>query len=56
GLSRDLFDCFLKYQTKMQATFHRMQKTYNFDIVDANRSTESITKELRKKISALLEK
>ncbi len=56
GLSRDLFDCFLKYQTKMQATFHKMQKTYNFDIVDANRSTESITKELRKKISALLEK
>ena len=54
GLSRDLFDCFLKYQTKMQATFHKMQKTYNFDIVDANRSTESITKELRKKISALL--
>ena len=56
GLARDVFDCFLKYQTAMQATFHKMQKTYNFDIVDANRPSESITKELRKKISALLEK
>ena len=55
GLSRDLFDCFLKYQTKMQETFHSLQKTYNFDIVDANRSTDFITKELRKKIGALLE-
>jgi len=55
GLSRDLFDSFLKYQTRMQETFLKMQKTYNFDIVDANRSTDSITKELRKKIGALLE-
>jgi hypothetical protein len=39
----------------MQETFHKMQKTYNFDIVDANRPTDSITKELRKKIGALLE-
>jgi dTMP kinase len=55
GLSRNLFDCFLEYQTKMQTTFHKLQKTYNFDIVDANRPTDSITKELRKKIGALLE-
>jgi thymidylate kinase len=40
----------------MQITFHQLQKTYGFDIVDANRSVDSVTKELRKKISALLEK
>jgi dTMP kinase len=55
GLSRDMFDSFLKYQTAMQETFHKLQKTYNFDIIDANRSMDSITKELRKKIAAVLE-
>lgn len=55
GLSRDVFDSFLKYQTQMQDTFRKLQKTYDFDIVDANRSTDSITRELRKKIGALLE-
>ena len=29
-----------------------MQKTYGFDIVDANRSGDAVNKELRKKISA----
>ena len=55
GLSRDVFDSFLKYQMLMQETFRKLQKTYDFEIVDANRSTDSITRELRKKIGALLE-
>jgi dTMP kinase len=55
GLSRNVFDSFLKYQTAMQETFRKLQKNYNFEIVDANRSMESITKDLRKKIAALLE-
>jgi dTMP kinase len=55
GLSRNLFESFLEYQTKMQATFRKLQKTYDFEIVDANRSTDLVTKELRKKIGALLE-
>ena len=55
GLSRDLFDSFLKYQTHMGEAFRKLQKIYGFEIVDANRSTDSITKELRKKIGALLE-
>ncbi len=54
GLSRDLFDCFLKYQAQMGDAFRKLQKIYGFDIVDANRSTDSITKELRQKIRALL--
>lgn len=54
GLTRDLFDCFLKYQTAMQITFMKLQKNYGFEVVDANRSMNSITKELRKKIRNLL--
>ena len=55
GLSRDLFDSFLKYQVQMGDAFRKLQKIYGFDIVDANRSTDSITKELRQKIKALLD-
>ena len=54
GLSRDMFDSFVKYQTAIQAVFQRLQKTYDFNVVDANRSMDSVTKELRKKIAALL--
>ena len=54
GLSRDMFDSFMKYQTAMQETFRRLQKTYGFTIVDGIRSADAITLELRKKISAVL--
>jgi dTMP kinase len=54
GLSRDMFDSFVKYQTSMQSAFRKLQKTYRFQIVDANRPVGSITKELRKKIRVLL--
>jgi dTMP kinase len=52
GLSRDMFDSFLKYQ--MQVAFRQLRKNYGFTVVDGNRPVSSITKELRKKIRALL--
>ena len=54
GLSRDVFDSFVEYQTKMQTAFRRLQKTYGFTIVDGNRSVEDINRELRKKIGGVL--
>jgi dTMP kinase len=54
GLSRDMFDSFLKYQAAMHASFKRLQKTYAFHILDANRPVDSVTKELRVKIRAVL--
>jgi dTMP kinase len=54
GLSRDMFDSFLQYQTAMQKTFRHLQTTYGFTIVDGMRSAEAINAELRKKIGALL--
>ena len=54
GLSRDVFDSFVEYQTKVQAAFRKLQKTYGFTIVDGNRSVDGINQELRKKISAVL--
>lgn len=54
GLSRDMFDSFLKYQTAMQTAFRQLQKTYGFTILDGNRSVDSVTRELRKKIGVML--
>jgi len=55
GLSREVFDSFLKYQAAMQSVFKSLQKTYGFDIVDANRSAHAVNKELRKKISSVID-
>jgi thymidylate kinase len=39
----------------VQNAFKTLQKTYGFEIVDANRSVNSVNKELRKKISAVID-
>lgn len=55
GLSRDLYDSFIKYQTSMQAAFRRLQKIYGFTIVNGTRAVDEVNEELRKKIDAVLE-
>src|SRR3954468_20017798 len=45
GLSRDMFDCFMKYQSAMQQTFRQLQTTYGFTIVDGMRPSEAINQE-----------
>jgi dTMP kinase len=54
GLSRDMFDSFLKYQTLMARQFRRLQKTYRFTIVDGQRSIEVISAELKRKVGGVL--
>jgi dTMP kinase len=54
GLSRDMFDSFLKYQSLMAAQFQRLQKIYGFHVIDGHRPIDVINRELRRKITALL--
>ena len=54
GLSRDMFDSFLKYQALMAQQFRKLQKVYGFGIVDGHRSIDAISAELKKKIGAVL--
>jgi dTMP kinase len=54
GLSRDMFDSFLKYQALVEKQFRRLQQTYKFTILDGNRSPDAVTAELKKKIEAVL--
>jgi dTMP kinase len=55
GLSRDMFDSFLKYQKMMGEQFEHLRRAYDFDIVDGNRSMEEINADLRRKIEAVLQ-
>jgi dTMP kinase len=55
GLSREVFDSFLKYQGQMNDAFRQLQKAYKFEIIDANRTVGAVNKELRKKISTVLD-
>ena len=55
GLSRDMFDSFMKYQTLVEQQFKRLQGTYRFTILDGNLSVEALhTLELPQKNQSLL--
>jgi dTMP kinase len=54
GLSRDMFDSFLKYQTLVAEEYKRLQSTYKFTMIDANRSADEIHEELKMKTEAVL--
>lgn len=54
GLSHDLFDSFIEYQTLMRLAFRKLQKSYGFTIVDGNRPVNEVNAELRKNIEAVL--
>jgi dTMP kinase len=54
GLSREMFDSFLKYQALMAGEFKRLQAIYGFTIVDGDRNPEDINVELQRKIEAVV--
>jgi len=56
GLSRDMFQSFLKYQALIQAEFERMQQVYGFETLNGNRSIRAISKDLQARLEPLLER
>ena len=54
GLSRDMFDSFLKYQTLVEEHFKRLQSIYGFTIIDGHRPANVIFAELQERIEAVL--
>ena len=56
GLSRDMFDSFIKYQGLMAGQFERLQSTYGFSIIDCDRSPDEINAELQQKTEQVLAK
>lgn len=54
GLSRDMFESFIKYQQLICNEFHRMESAYKFDIISADGSPKAIANELEEKTRPLL--
>ncbi len=54
GLSRDMFDSFLQYQSRMAAQFQQLQTTYGFRMIDANSSIDDVYNELRRDIDEVM--
>lgn len=54
GLSDDMFESFLKYQSMIAAEFRRMQKRYSLVIIDGNRPIHEISADLQRRIDAFL--
>lgn len=54
GLSRDIFDSFMRYQKLIQREFSTMQQEYGFHMVNGNRSVRSVAREITARVEALL--
>jgi dTMP kinase len=55
GLSRDWFQSFLRYQTRLRHEFMKMQKLYGFESVNANRTIAAVGRDLRGRIQLVLD-
>jgi dTMP kinase len=56
GLSRDWFGSFVKYQRRMRHEFKRLQATYGFEAINANRSIPVIQTELKERVRRVLQR
>ena len=50
GLSRDMFDSFIKYQRLLAAEFQTLAKNHAFTVINANLRVETIQRDLRRQI------
>jgi dTMP kinase len=54
GLSRDMFDSFIRYQGLMAQQFERLQATYGFNIIGGDRAPDEVNAELQQKTEQVL--
>jgi len=54
GLSRDMFDSFVKFQRLMVERFQYLQSSYGFTIVDGDRAADVVNRELQHKIDSVV--
>lgn len=54
GLSRDLYDSFLKYQALMRERFRDLQKDYGFHLLNGERSPDAVAEDLRREVAQVL--
>jgi dTMP kinase len=54
GLSRDMFDSFVKYQRMLAAEFNAMQKEFGFEVINSNQRVARVQQELRRRLGGFL--
>lgn len=54
GISRDMFESYIKYQRLIAAEFKRLASVYTFDVVNGDRTVRAIAQELQAKTEAVL--
>ncbi len=54
GLSRDMFDSFVKYQRLLAAEYQRLAKDHAFTVINANLRVDTIQRDLRRQIGRQL--
>ncbi len=53
GFGADMYQSFVRYQSRLIRALDLMAKRYNFTVVDANRPADEIFEELRERIGAM---
>jgi dTMP kinase len=56
GLSRDWFQSFVRYQRRIRSEFFKMQKKYDFELVNANRTIAAVDRDLQGRIQLVLDR
>lgn len=51
GVGRDMYDSFVRYQTRLIRVFDRLSKPYGFTTIDAGRPAEEVFQALQQEIS-----
>jgi dTMP kinase len=54
GLSRDWHASFLQYQSRMRRQFQVLQRTFDFEVMNANRAVPAVHKDLKNRLGDLL--
>jgi dTMP kinase len=56
GISRDWHESFVRYQNRMRGQFQALQKRFDFEVVNANRSVAAVHRDLKGRLQVLLRK
>ncbi|HEY7336557.1 MAG TPA: hypothetical protein VH639_16815 [Bryobacteraceae bacterium] len=55
NFGRDMYDSFVRYQTRLIRVFDRLAKPYGFEVIDASRSADEVFEMLKQRISPIFE-
>ena len=55
GFGPDMYDSFVRYQTRLIKVFDRLAEPYGFEVINASRSADQVFEDLKERISRIFE-